>query len=319
MNSFQPQTTGPPIEVPERIQNIGNKIGETITNLSQTVSSGMDSFSQQAEAGVEASSGFLSSNSIIAKFAFIILMIIVLIFLLNLGVLIIQYFIAPSSSPYLVDGMIDGTNGLSVPQDPKKNGAVLIRRSNNESSGIEFTWSTWIRIDELSNTPGHKHVFNKGNNQFHPDGTANVANGPGLYIYSRPDSQYAETATIKVIMTTSVTNGTEYIEVDDIPLKQWVHIAIRMQNTTLDVYVNGTVAGRLNLTQVPKQNYYDVQICKNGGFIGKLSNLRYYDNALNIFQISKLVASGPNTNTADTQSVMDNYNYLSTAWYTAKL
>jgi hypothetical protein len=320
MNSFQPQPTSSAIEIPESIQNIGNQIGDTVNNLSQTVSSGINSFSQQAEAGVDASSGFLSSNTIIAKFAFIILIIIVLIFLLNLGVLIIQYFISPSSSPYLVDGMIEGTNGISISQDPKKSGSILIRRSNNESSGMEFTWSTWIRIDELSSGTIHKHVFNKGNDKFDvTTGIATVANGPGLYISSNQVGENADTATINVIMTTSLTNGSENIQVDDIPLKQWVNITIRLQNTILDVYVNGTVAGRLNLTQVPNQNYYDVNICKNGGFVGKLSNLRYYDHALNIFQISKLVAAGPNTNAAATQTVMSNYNYLSTAWYTAKL
>lgn len=318
MNSFQPQTTSSAIEVPQTIQNIGDKIGNTMNNLSQSVSSGINSFSVQAEAGVEASSGFLSSNTIIAKFAFIILIIIVLIFLLNLGVLIIQYFIGPSNNPYLVDGMMDGTSGITIQQDPKKDGAILIRRSNNESSGIEFTWSTWIRIDELPSGAGHKHIFNKGNDKFNADGIATVANGPGMYIYSNKIEKYADIATIKVIMTTS-NNNNDFIEVDDIPLKQWVHVAIRLQNTVLDVYVNGTVAGRLNLTHVPMQNYYNVNICKNGGFNGKLSNLRYYDHALNIFQISKIVAAGPNTNTANTQPELTNYNYLSTAWYTAKL
>jgi hypothetical protein len=106
--------------------------------------------------------------------------------------------------------------------------------------------------------------------------------------------------------------------VDDIPLKQWVNVIIRLQNTILDVYINGTVAARLNLTKVPLQNYYDVNICKNGGFLGKLSNLRYYDHALNIFEISKIVAAGPNMSTV-AKKEMNNYNYLSTSWYTAKL
>ena len=322
MNTFQPQSNSS-IEIPEGVQNIGNKISESVDSLSQSVSSSINSFSQQAETGVEASSGFLSSNTIIAKFAFLILVVIVFLFLLNLGILLVQYFISPSNSPYLVDGMIDGDSGLIIPQDPKQSGSILIRRSNNESSGIEFTWSTWIRIDKLPNDDEYKHVFHKGTNEFETTGDnfgiSKLNNAPGLYIKRTEADKSADTATIKVVMSTTESGNNDSIEVDDIPLKKWVNVIIRMQNTTMDVYINGTVSGRLNLIQVPMQNYYDVNVCKNGGFTGKLSNLRYYDNALNIFQISKIVASGPNTNTATKEKEITNYNYLSTSWYTAKL
>jgi hypothetical protein len=323
MNTLPPATASR-IEIPQSVQNIGNSISESMNNLSQTVSSSISEFSQQAQTGVEASSGFLSSNTIIAKFAFLILVIIVFIFLLNLGVLIIQYFMNPSSSPYLVNGMIDGTSGIVVSQDPKQAGSVLVRRSNNESSGIEFTWSTWIRIDEL---PGsgldnkYRHVFHKGTNEFDEvTGIAKINNGPGLYIAQiSPNGNTSATyASLRIVMSTTTSGSTEFIDVDDIPLKQWVNVIIRLQNTTMDVYINGTVAGRLNLTKVPLQNYYDVNVCKNGGFLGKLSNLRYYDHALNIFEISKIVAAGPNTTNVAKKEIA-NYNYLSTSWYTAKL
>jgi hypothetical protein len=325
MNTLPPATAASRIEIPQSVQNIGNSISESMNNLSQKFSSSISEFSQQTQTGAEASSGFLSSNTIIAKFAFLILVIIIFLFLLNLGVLIIQYFMNPSSSPYLVNGMIDGTSGAVVSQDPKQSGSVLIRRSNNESSGIEFTWSTWIRIDEL---PGsgldnkYRHVFHKGTNEFNEvTGIAKINNGPGLYIaqITPTGNASASYASLRVVMSTTTSGSTEFIDVDDIPLKQWVNVIIRLQNTTMDVYINGTVAGRLNLSKVPLQNYYDVNICKNGGFLGKLSNLRYYDHALNIFQISKIVAAGPNTSTATTKKEMTNYNYLSMSWYTAKL
>jgi hypothetical protein len=323
MNTQPPATTSR-IEMPQSIQNIGNSITSTMNDLSQTISASINGFSQPAQTGIDNSSGFLSSNTIIAKFAFLILVIIVFLFLLNLGVLIIQYFMSSSSSPYLVNGMIDGTSGTVITQDPKQSGSVLIRRSNNESSGIEFTWSTWIRIDELPESDvdnKYRHVFHKGTNDFdETTGIAKISNGPGLYIaqIAPTGNDTASYATLRVVMSTTTSGSNEFVEVDDIPLKQWVNVIIRLQNTTLDVYINGTVAGRLNLTKVPLQNYYDVNVCKNGGFLGKLSNLRYYDHALNIFQISKIVAAGPNMSTV-AKKEMTNYNYLSTSWYTAKL
>ena len=320
----QPPATASRIELPQSIQNIGNSISSTMNDLSQTISSSINGFSQPAQTGIDNSSGFLSSNTIIAKFAFLILVIIVFLFLLNLGVLIIQYFMGSSSSPYLVNGMIDGTSGTVISQDPKQKGSVLIRRSNNESAGIEFTWSTWIRIDDLPESDvdsKYRHVFHKGTNEFDEvTGIAKISNGPGLYIsqISPTGMNNASFASLRVVMSTTTSGSNEFVEVDDIPLKQWVNVIIRLQNTILDVYINGTVAGRLNLTKVPLQNYYDVNVCKNGGFLGKLSNLRYYDHALNIFEISKIVAAGPNMSTV-AKKEMTNYNYLSTSWYTAKL
>jgi hypothetical protein len=313
-------TTSTNIEMPQSVQNVGNNISETMNNLTDSVKTSFDGFSQTAETGVEASSGFLSSNTIVAKFVFLILIIIGFIILLNLGILAIQYFTNPSgSSPYLIDGTFSGNQRETIKQNPKDADSILIKRSNNQSSGIEFSWSTWIHIDELNVGDKHQHIFHKGVNEFDSNGIAKVNNAPGLYIKNLPSGNSTNTATLKLIMSTTG-NTTDFIEIDDIPLKHWVNIVVRMKNTTLDVYVNGTVAGRLNLQEVPLQNYYDVHIGQNNGFDGKISNLRYYDYALNIFEINKIVAVGPNTNAAkESQKLQDNYFYLSPSWFTAKL
>lgn len=336
--NFQSQPTGPftttaaystntgiPNVITSTAANIGSTISETASNLSQTVASSVNQFSQQAEAGIGASSGFLESNTLIAKFAFLILAVIVFLFLLNLGITLIQYFSAPSDSPYLVQGMIDGTTSLIIPQDPAQSDSILIKRSNNESSGIEFTWSTWIYVNELNsgrNYIRHQHIFSKGNASFDDMGIADVNNAPGLYLKQNVSntSNMANTASLHVIMNTNTQNRSDTLVINDIPLKKWVNVVIRMQNTVMDVYINGTVSGRLNLDAVPMQNFNDVLICQNGGFNGKLSNLRYYAEALNIFEINKIVANGPDTTTNKAQAqTSDNYSYLSRMWYTAKL
>ena len=323
MNTQQPTVSSTSIEMPESIQKMGDNIGQSFNNISQSVSSSMNEFSNQASAGVEdASSGFLNSNSIIAKFAFLILVIIVFLFVLNLGILVIQYFLSPGDSPYLIEGKMNGNKGITKNQDPKKNDSVLIKRSNNESTGIEFTWSTWILIDELgTSTNKYQHIFHKGIDEYNDDdGIAKVTNAPGLYLKQMSTNNNANFASIKVIMATTSQGNESFIEVDDIPLKKWVNIIIRMQNTTMDVYVNGTVSARYNLTDVPLQNYYDVHIGKNGGFIGEISNLRYYDNAINIFEITKIVNAGPNTkNALESSNTQKSYSYLSSLWYTSKL
>jgi hypothetical protein len=96
-----------------------------------------------------------------------------------------------------------------------------------------------------------------------------------------------------------------------------------MKNTILDVYVNGTIAGRIVLDHVPKQNYHPVIV--NGSdksFSGSISDLRYFNRALDVFEINAIVANGPNLTSSNLSSYSQNtgyFTYLSNMWYTSKL
>jgi hypothetical protein len=115
-------------------------------------------------------------------------------------------------------------------------------------------------------------------------------------------------------------NSDNSLEIKNVPIKKWVNVIIRMKNIIMEVYINGVVSGRLQFREVPIQNYYDVHIGKNNGIAGKLSNLRYFNEALSIFDINSIVAAGPNTRMITVNAKkMDNYNYLSNIWYTNKL
>lgn len=135
-------------------------------------------------------------------------------------------------------------------------------------------------------------------------------NAPGLYIAPN-------TNTLVVIMNTyDVIN--EEIFVTDIPMNKWVNVMIRCQNTTFDVYINGTIARSIQLVGVPKQNYGDVYVLQNGGFNGYLSDLWYYNKALGTTAIQQIVAKGPNTKSAtgSTDPIANTQaDYLSLRWY----
>jgi hypothetical protein len=114
-----------------------------------------------------------------------------------------------------------------------------------------------------------------------------------------------------------------YIDVSGIPLQKWFHVAVRLQNTILDVYVNGTLSKRTVLPDVPKQNYADVYVCGNGGFPGALSNLRYYPYAMNVFEINAVSWYGPNMTASTLENsimkVQNGYTYISNLWYNKHL
>jgi hypothetical protein len=252
---------------------------------------------------------FLESNSLVAKTAFLLLVIFIFIILLRAGISLIGYFLKPSESPQLINGMVDATQMIVFPQDPSNNGAVTIYRSVNATDGIEFTWSTWIFINNLQTNAGiYKHVFSKGNSNIQQDGLIQPNNAPGLYIAPNTNDLVVLMNTFNVI--------NEEIIIPDMPLNKWFNVIIRCQNTTLDVYINGTITRSIELSGVPKQNYGDVYVAMNGGFNGYISNLWYYNYALGTASIQNLVSRGPNTKMIGSNGMNDTQaDYLSLRWF----
>lgn len=320
MNIPQQNTKYIPTEIPESVKSGIQTVGNTFENVKTNISESLDQFSDKAQAGVGASASFLQSNTIVAKFAFILFVIIGFIFFVYLGIVLISYFTAPKNNPYLIYGSIPGNKSITISQDPKQKESIPILRSNNQQSGLEYTWSVWLNITDFNQSttkPDYSHIFNKGNKIYDTTtGLATVNNGPGMYLNSNTNS-------LRIIVDSSIQEDTlGMIDISNIPINnKWFNVIIRVQNTIVDVYINGTISNRVILTNIPKQNYDDVHICQNGGFGGTLSNLRYYSYALNIFDINSILYYGPNFKASkvltNVKSINDNYNdnYLSNSWY----
>ena len=265
---------------------------------------------------VSGSKTFLDSNSYVAKTAVLILTVIVFVYLLRTCVAIMGFLFSPNSSPYLVDGLIDGTVGnLRIPQDPSQANAVTIIRSVNDTGGIGITWSVWLYIKEKRYpTDGvtWRHVFNKGSRtpiaKGDTKGIMSPNNGPGLYLKG-------DYSGIRVVMST-FNNPNTSVDVENIPINKWFNVIIRVENTVLDVFINGDLAQRLPLNSVPFQNYGDVNVAINDGFKGVISSLRYYNTALGTRAIANIVSEGPKLNvigaSGGAPGIMD---YLSMRWF----
>jgi len=255
------------------------------------------------------SGSFLESNSIVSRFAFLLLVLFCFVFVLRFSISALAYWFKPSDSPHLIDGMVNANQLMVFYQDPSAGNATTIYRSVNEDQGIEFSWSCWIFIESLQTNQGiYKHVFSKGNSDIAENGMIEPNNAPGLYI--APDTN----ALVVVMNTYNVIN--EEVIIPDIPMNKWVNVIIRCKNTTLDVYVNGTIARSITLVGVPKQNYGDVYVGLNGGFDGYVSNLWYYNYSLGTMEIQKIANMGPNTKLIGSNSLgVGEYNYLSLRWF----
>lgn len=260
-----------------------------------------------------ATSSFLESNSLVAKFSFLLLIIFAFIILFRIGISIITYLFKPSGSPKLINGMIDATQQMVFYQDPSgSTGNSTIYRSNNERDGLEFSWSVWIYIKNLQYLDGKfRHVFYKGDNNLTPNGLNFPNNAPGLYI--APNTN----ALVVMMNTYNVIN--EEVMIPDIPLNKWVNVIIRCENNTLDVYINGTISRSVELSGVPKQNFGDVFVAANGGFEGNISDLWYFNHALGTAAIQQIFENGPNTKLASGSMSSTAYgstnDYLSMRWF----
>lgn len=286
----------------------------------------------------DSSSTYDQSNGIIAKFSFVLLVLIVFVILFQIIANILYYVYAPVKSPYLINGMIDGKESVEIAQDPSKSNYIL--RSKNEKNGIEFSWSSWIYIDTMSYKEGElKHIYHKGEKQITFDEIQDGDNGendendemdkndldknydvmPGLnYPHNSPGVYLAPNSNTLFIYFNTYNALLEKIEIPNIPMQKWFSLIIRGKDKILDIYINGVVTKRHLLSGVPKQNYGKIYAGLNGGFGGFLSNLRYFNYAVKTKDIDDILKQGINTkilNKKPGRNDSSNANYLSSSWY----
>jgi hypothetical protein len=305
----------------QRLTNTGDAVTRTSNDAVNYVQRTTNDVMNKIDIGttVNSTKEFLESNSIIARFSFLIMAIFIFIVLVRLSLIIITYFMSINSgSVYLINGMITGNKPFVFPQDPNTNKNIKsIIKSDNANSGVEFSWSCWLYINNIANNPlqraVYKHIFSKGNNNWNsessnPKGVAYPNNAPGLYLSPLVNDLHIYMNTYDVV--------NEEIIINAIPLNKWFNITICCVNKSIDVYINGIIVNSHKLLSVPKQNYGDVYVCNNGGFSGNLSNLIYFNKALSLQKIHKIVSDGPNFKTMKgSETSQKDYNYISMDWY----
>lgn len=291
--------------VQEKATSMVTNIGDTVSNAKEGLNDMVSGFSSSNVADV--GSAFLDANSLVAKFVFLIVVLIVFFLLMNLGIYLISWFATTDKSPYIFKGKYSTTVKKQIRQDPKIAGSKPIYRSNNQDKGIEFTWTSWLKLDSLPTTSSVHHIYNKGSE---PTGTDDYSlkNCPGIYVTK-------DTNSLQLNIKIDTIGGNEsIIKIEDLPIKRWFHLAIRLQNKIIDVYVNGTITTRVPFEQIPEQNYGDIFIGYHG-YNGAISNLRYFDSALSVFQISNIVMSGPDFRNPEENQDAGSTDYLSSSWY----
>jgi hypothetical protein len=97
-----------------------------------------------------------------------------------------------------------------------------------------FTYSMWVFIDDMSYKSGQwKHIMHKGNSTSWPN------RAPGIWIHPTENKLRVYTNTYK--------NIAEFVDVENIPINKWFHLAVAVRQQDLDIYMNGNLLKRKRL------------------------------------------------------------------------
>lgn len=311
-------------------------------------------FSKPADAGLSSSgmsgsSGggfglreFMESNSLVAKFAFILMVFIVLTTAIKLSIIGLSYLMLPSMSPYVLDGTANTEDlAINVSQDPAQKDSVFIARSMNEDGGLEYTWSAWFYINQVPIDLGkYSRIFSKGGEgtKSSEDGIYYPNNAPGMYIKfsddvtaTNPDrtDKGRNVSLLAVVDVSGKEDKTgrenlhERLIATDIPMKNWVNAVIRVTNNVIDLYINGRLAQRRKTAGIPLQNYGKVNIGEDKAknrFSGYISTIQYFNYSIGSTKIKSIVDEGPKlkmitTSGAGSEATKNVGSYLSNNWY----
>jgi hypothetical protein len=282
---------------------------------------------------------FLSSNTMIARVTFLLGVIVLFSIIFYVASRIMYFVFAPSGTPYLISGMKDATEAITISQNMKDKNSIPVLRSMNEYGGVEFTYSFWIYVNNIEHgsTMEYKHVFNKGSppnsigESNNGEGIAGPNNSPGVYLYTGKrnigSNLLERFPVLGMLVRINVFHNNDNpskpyyddIYVDAIPIKKWVGIVIRVTSQNIcDIYINGSLTKRHKLSNIVKQNYDNIYINYSGGFSGNLSDLKYYNYAIGTLEIDSLTSKGPNLKIQKNTNIEKSKpQYLSSHWYSS--
>jgi len=223
----------------------------------------------------------------------------------------------------LVPNTIIDTEQVVIFQDAKNlSVAKPILPSVNERSGMEFSYSFFLLVDQGTFDRGTNELYNvfyKGN-----DNNPWPLLSPGVFITG-------DNNTMRIVMS-SHDEPYKYIDVENIPINKWFHVVLNYQNSALEIFVNGKLVKKLYFnSSYPYNNYGNLiifnksilnvnipskyNIIFGGSIKGKLSKLIYTRYALSVSEIQTLYKKGP-SNIITSSSPMQETSYLADSWWT---
>lgn len=240
------------------------------------------------------------------------------------------------------DTYASGSKMYTAIQNPLNPKAKTVYFSENQRSGVEFSYSMFVNINSDTFAKGEKklyHIMHKGYSQVYP------LLGPGIFCWGHKN-------TLRVYMNCYDT-WTNWTDIDNIPVDRWFHLIVSCKGNTLYVYLNGNLKQKVKLSgDTPAyQNYGNIYLFNtrkiilnksttdsllrdrdfvdkadgqaaetslsfDGAMKGLVSRVYYFSYALTYSEIQALMKEGPSSKMADTGFAMMNSPYLADTWWT---
>lgn len=261
---------------------------------------------------------------------------ILFILMFSIEMLIQQFNKYKNAKTFLVENTLPSNRTRVIRQNPADRTSLTILPSENEITGVEFTYSFFLYVEpgtfnSATTDPVLKQVFYKGYTVPFP------LLGPGVFILE-------STNTMRIFMN-SYKNWFTYTDIENIPIQKWFHVAVVFRKNSLEIYINANMKGRIDMTDTyPYQNFQDVIIfggvnkskgtktylpagkikgqeeyyIVGGAMTGQISRLAYYRYALSFAEIQQNANEGPSSKVErQGNETYYNSNALTETWWTS--
>ena len=146
----------------------------------------------------------------------------------------------------------------------------------NSSQSTNFAYSVWFFVEDWSYKYGEKKTILVRNEE-----------EPCPNIFFDPMENNIE------VVISDYNDRLNRCRIENVPLQKWVCLIVSVYNQTLDLYLDGKLIKTCVLDGVPKLDASkDVLVTPNGGFSGWISNIQYWDKAMNPQEAYKVYQKG---------------------------
>lgn len=229
-----------------------------------------------------------------------------------------------------------GSRMYTAVQNPSNSDAKTIWFSDNQRSGVEFTFSMFINISSNTFSKGDKalyHIMHKGYSTPYP------LMQPGIFCWGHMN-------TVRVYINCYDT-WDNYVDIENIPIDKWFHLTVSCKGNTTYIYINGNLKKKMALSNntPPYQNFGNVYLFSprtlslsnsittsldkkvdfiklqdptsltfGGAASGQVSRVFYFGYALTYTEIQNLMNMGPSP-VIQSNNGSDSNAQLSDTWW----
>jgi Concanavalin A-like lectin/glucanases superfamily len=180
-----------------------------------------------------------------------------------------------------------GSLAFTAIQNPASPIAQTVYTSDNQRSGVEFSYAMFCYIQSSTFASGDAslyHILHKGYSKAYP------LMGPGIFVHGNAN-------TLRVYMN-SYSTWNNFCDIENIPVEKWFHLVVSCKGNQLLVYINGNLKTKMALAgnTPPYQNYGDVSLFSSRKFTLNSTTTTSLNNDVDDSALSLLSSPGAGSN-----------------------